>query len=202
MDREKFYATIRSSDLFGGKLSQKQVDGINAKLDAWGSVKSGKNAAQLAYVLGTVYREAGSGMYPVREGFCTTDSCSIKHVTDMYNRKEISHNYSIPDKTTGKSYFGRGDVQITWADNYQRIGKLLGVDLYHKPELALDPGISAQIAIGGMVGGWFTGHKLTEYITDTKQDFINARRIINGTDHASLVAGYATRFLDAINKSL
>jgi hypothetical protein len=49
----------------------------------------------------------------------------------------------------------------------------------------------------GMAEGWFTGKKLGNYITLDKSDFANARRIINGTDKASLIAGYA-RHYDAL----
>jgi len=32
----------------------------------------------------------------------------------------------------------------------------------------------------GMIKGLFTGKKLSDYLTDTKKDYFNARRIING----------------------
>lgn len=203
MNDEAFFNSLRASDLFGGSLSQTQVDGINALLTKWGqhvppSTSQMVAEKQLAYILGTVYREAGHNMYPVREGFAQSDVAAIAHVTAMFNQHQISTNYALPDPTTGLSYFGRGVVQLTWASNYRNIGNLIEEDLYHHPELALDPLISAAIAIRGMLGGWFTGVGLSKYINTTTSDFVNARRIINGTDAATLVAGYASKFLTAI----
>ena len=40
-----------------------------------------------------------------------------------------------------------------------------------------------------MINGTFTGKKLRTY-----KDYVSMRRIINGTDKASLIAGYATHF--------
>lgn len=203
MNVAEFFNGVRSSDMFSGHLSQQQVDGIQSILDEWntahGSGVSSTTNSQLAYVLATARREVGSGMYPVREGYATSDAQAIAHVTDMFNRHQISHNYAAPDPTTGHSYFGRGIVQLTWADNYKNIGNLIDVDLYHNPDLALEPSIAAKIAVRGMIGGWFTGVGLSKYINDSITDFVNARRIINGTDVASLVAGYATKFLSYIN---
>ncbi len=202
MNAAKFFDGVRHLDIFGGSLSQRQVDGINAVLTEWDLTPGHDTAignAQLAYVLATARREVGDGMYPVREGFASTDAAAIAHVTDMFNRHQISHNYAAPDPHTGLSYFGRGIVQLTWADNYKNIGNLIDVDLYHNPGLALEPVIAAKIAVRGMIGGWFTGVGLGKYINTSQTDFVNARRIINGTDVASLVAGYATKFLGCIN---
>jgi hypothetical protein len=52
---------------------------------------------------------------------------------------------------------------------------------------------------GGMIGGWFTGKKLSDYLGNGKVDFVNARRIINGLDRADDIAGYANSFLAAVN---
>lgn len=206
MNDAEFFNNLRSSNLFGGSLSQTQVDGINAILTKWSehvpsTTPQSVAENQLAYVFGTVYREAGSNMYPVREGFASSDAVAIQHVTNMYNTHQISTNYALPDPVTGLSYFGRGVVQLTWASNYKSIGNLIDEDLYHNPDLALDPLISAAIAIRGMLGGWFTGVGLSKYINSTTTDLVNARRIINGTDAATLVAGYASRFLTAIQSA-
>ena len=66
------------------------------------------------------------------------------------------------------------------------------------PELALNPTYAAQIMIAGMREGWFTGKKLSDYIKNGKVDYVGARRIINGTDKAQLIAGYAKQFESAL----
>jgi putative chitinase len=60
----------------------------------------------------------------------------------------------------------------------------------HNPELALNPNIGAKIAVIGMRDGLFTGVNLERYFNDTRTDAINARKIINGTDKADLIASY------------
>jgi trehalose-6-phosphate synthase len=42
--------------------------------------------------------------------------------------------------------------------------------------------------------GIFTGKNLSNYVSDTAQDYFNARQIINGHDQAETIAGFATRF--------
>lgn len=105
--------------------------------------------------------------------------------------------------STGKAPYGRGLVQLTWHDNYVRADKELnlGGALAKDYDLALRPDIAVQIMARGMEGGWFTGKSLASYIgagLGTEPEFVNARRIINGTDKAALIAGYAVKFQDAL----
>lgn len=196
MDHTRFFNTIRTL-LFDGQLSQKQVDGINALLTEWQQNK-GTDMRQLAYILATVYHEAGKGMDPVREGFSATNQQAIQYVTGLFRRGAISRNYALPDTTTGQSYYGRGFVQITWKGNYSTFEKLLHLPLVANPDLALKPDVSAAIAIRGMMSGLFTGKKLSDYFNANTSDWLNARRIINGTDRAELIAGYAQKFHNAL----
>ena len=61
----------------------------------------------------------------------------------------------------------------------------------------MEPAIAAKILMRGMTEGWFTGKKLSDYFIVT-DDPVNARRIINGTDKAKLIAGYYESFLGAL----
>lgn len=195
MNRQIFFSSIRLT-LFGGSLSQKQVDGLTYKLTAWS--RSGfSDVRWLAYMLATSYHETDKKMQPIEEygkGKGRPYGKKIK-----YNRQP----YDYPDKI----YYGRGDVQLTWYENYELMGKLLNIPLLEQPELALSPEISARIMIEGMTKGAsnrgdFTGVSLENYFNATKDDPINARRIINSLDQANKIAGYYDRFLDAINKSI
>jgi putative chitinase len=108
-----------------------------------------------------------------------------------------------PYTTPNKIYFGRGRVQLTWYENYELMGRLLRVDLLNKPELALDPIIATKIMFEGMTKGSssfgdFTGKCLEMYFNKTTNDPINARRIINGTDKARMIAGYYEEFLKCL----
>lgn len=91
-------------------------------------------------------------------------------------------------------YVGMGYVQLTWLANYEKASKKLGVDFVSNPKLLLEPRYSAEIIVIGMKDGWFTGKKLSDYITLQKSDFVNARRIVNGTDKAQEIADLAREY--------
>lgn len=63
----------------------------------------------------------------------------------------------------GFKYRGRGDFQLTGKGNYERYGKMIGVDLVNNPDLVNDPAISAKISVAYMKdrykGGGFEGMK-------------------------------------------
>lgn len=85
----------------------------------------------------------------------------------------------------GAKYCGRGYIQLTHRNNYRKMGNLLGVDLENNPAKAIEPQIAALVATIGMRDGIFTGKKLSDYITETKQDYYNARAIVNGDKNYS-----------------
>ena len=102
----------------------------------------------------------------------------------------------------GALFLGRGYVQITGRTNYQRAADATGYPLVGNPDLTLRPDIAAEILRSGMVDGWFVpGHTLERYLPEaigSREQFTAARRIINGTDKASLIAGYALDFQAAL----
>jgi len=69
----------------------------------------------------------------------------------------------------------------------------MGDQLMFFPDQALDPKTAYQIMSYGMRNGTFTGARLATYINDATVDYVNARRIINGTDNADRIAEYARR---------
>lgn len=192
MNKAHFYDGIRHS-VFGGRLGQSAVDNIEVVLNYWSANFSTNPPGQLAYVLATVFAEVGKKMAPVREGFKKTDKEARAHV---------SHRPYGKPAGPGKKhvYYGRGYVQLTWDYNYKAQGTKLGVDLLNKPDLALDPTNAVQILVRGMLDGDFnkTGKGLGDYVTKTRNDFTNARQTVNNGDRAGEIAGYATKFLRAI----
>jgi hypothetical protein len=137
---------------------------------------------QIAYGLGTVKREAGNAMLPVREGNY------LKHPMGYLRRLRYY------------PYYGRGLVQLTWKANYLKYQKILGIPLVANPDLALRFDVAAFILVHGMKHGVFTGKALSDYIRPGHVDFIGARRIINGTNKASLVASYGKEFLPLVRE--
>ena len=201
INRKVFYSEVRES-LFRGQLSQSQVDGVNRLLDVWAQEYPEEMRERLAYCLATCYHETGRRMQPVREAFATSDKQAMARLEKAYRsgRLKVSKPY------WRDGFFGRGDVQLTWRRNYAKMGELLGVDLVGNPSLALDPKISARILFEGMLKGEsdrgdFTGKALEQYVFPGNIDFVGARRVVNGTDRAKLIAGYAESFLEALNKA-
>lgn len=183
-DEKKFYDIVRAG-LFDGGMSQSQVSGIGAILAACAPLTDDR---QRAYVLATAYHETAHTMQPIEE-YGKGKGHAYGTKVDR-NRKP----YTTPDKL----YYGRGYVQLTWIDNYRYLGKLTGQDLVNHPELALDPAIAARIMMVGMTKGAFTGVKLDTYFNTAREDWENARRIINGIDCAEKIAGYGKIFYRAL----
>src|SRR5262245_53527760 len=102
IDRTAFFDSVRGS-LFGGHMSQDQVDGMNAILFAWEAQRKADDIRWLAYMLATTFHETAQTMQPIEE----------------YG-KGAGHDYGEPDPVTGECYYGRGFVQLTWGDNYKR----------------------------------------------------------------------------------
>lgn len=134
--------------------------------------KAGLLRNELAYVLATAYHETAHTMKPVRE-----------YGGETYLKKKKYY-----------PYVGMGYVQLTWLENYKKASVKLGVDFVANPKLLLEKKYAAPILITGMKEGWFTGKKLSDYITLSKSDYVNARRIINGVDKKDLIAKYAEEY--------
>ena len=60
------------------------------------------------------------------------------------NRKKLGNESNDPNEAY--KYRGRGLIQLTGRGNYEKYGKLLGIDLVNNPELANDPVIAQKIA--------------------------------------------------------
>jgi len=74
-----------------------------------------------------------------------------------------------------------------------------GVDLLTQPERAKERDLAYQIAIQGMLDGWFTGRKLSQYFKeDGTANYEDARAIINGTDQATRIADISRRFAEIL----
>lgn len=188
------FQTRMNAVWFNGAMSDTQADclsGFTAAYLIYNSVL-GRHipVSWLAYILATTYHETAASMQPIEE----------------YG-KGAGRPYGEPDPETGQIYDGRGYVQLTWKDNYQKAQDEVvdfrtmkhDVPLVMQPDLAMTPWVAAQIAINGMAEGWFTGKKLSDYLTDTMTDYVNARRIINGTDKAQTIAAYAVEVEDALH---
>jgi len=62
----------------------------------------------------------------------------------LYSNRMGNDNYESGD---GYRYRGRGYIQLTGRENYDKMGKLIGVDLVDNPDLAARIDYAAQIAV-------------------------------------------------------
>lgn len=189
INRKEFYSCIRKSF---GSLSQGQVDGFELIFKEWEDKKL-TDLRWLAYMLATVWHECATTMQPIRE------------VGKGKNRK-----YGSRIKHSGVTYspiygimYGRGYVQLTWFENYELMGRLLGIDLLKKPDLALVPEIAVKILFEGMLRGSssvgdFTGKCLEQYFNSETNDPLGARKIINGTDKAKEIKVFHDIFFSGL----
>lgn len=172
-----------TKELFRGTLPDWQREPVDAIIAA--GLKLSQSRAAIAYVLATAYHETGR--------FRFMEEIRPKKPTKAYWKK-----HTLPDGTR-VSYHGRGYVQLTWKTNYEKMERRLGVSLVTDPDAAKNPVVAARILWVGMLEGIFTGKKLSDYIGEDRVDFYGARRTVNGTDKAAMIAKYAETFLCALS---
>lgn len=141
---------------------------------------------QLSYVLATAWHESRLGLYMTE----------LASGTAYEGRSDLGNN----KPGDGVRYKGRGYVQITGRYNYQKFGRELKISLEQQPLLALDHTTAAAIMFLGMEKGLFTGVKLKDYFSVGKQDWVNARRIVNGLDKANEIAEVAKKVYNVLDK--
>lgn len=201
LDRAAFFTAARASP-FPGTLSAKQVSGIEAILDA---CPPDLGTMELAYCLATAFHETARTMLPVKE--YGTDAYFRRMYDPQGDRPDVARTLGNTAPGDGVKFCGRGYVQLTGRTNYRRAtGELQNagyldrsLDLTVTPDMAMTPDIAAAIMFLGMTEGWFTGKKLSHYFgSNVPADPTNARRIINGTDKAAMIAGYYAAFWKAL----
>lgn len=186
MSRQPFYDAVTTS-LFKGSLPDWQKRPMDLIIDE--ALRRKRRLEDCAYVLATAYHE----------------TARFKYDEEIGGGK--GYDYGQPIwlvRGVPVAYYGRGLVQLTWLANYAKMSTFLTlehgriIDLVNKPDLATQPEYSSLIIWEGMIRGMFTGKNLADYINGGGVDYVNARRIVNGTDKADMIAGYAETFAAAL----
>lgn len=189
IDRDKFLASYTAA--FKAP-SESQKAGIVALLAAVEADAEISDVRWLAYMLATVKHECADTWKAIEEYGKGKDR---KYGVPVTVKDPEGNSYT-------NVYYGRGYVQLTWDYNYKNMGTALKNRLLYEPALALNADVAYQIMSMGMRKGSFTGKKLADYITGDKCDYVNARRIINGTDQAQRIADYATKLEAVLRDSI
>lgn len=155
--------------------------------------------AWAAYMLATVEHETERRFAPVEEvgrgegkpyGVALQVACACQ----MNGRNRAMRlGKAAQDCLRTNVYYGRGYVQLTWQSNYARLGQALGMGrlLMEQPEQALQPEIAYAVLSYGMTRGVFTGKRLGDFLNTSGENYVQARRIVNGLDCAEEIAELA-----------
>jgi putative chitinase len=189
-DRKRFFQFYRVGF---GPLNQHQVDALNILLPFFENDRAMTDIRWIAYCLATTLHETAGTYRPIEE--------YGQGGGRAYGRAIA---VTTPTGKTWRRYYGRGYVQLTWQKNYITMSNRLGMGrtLEFSPERVMEPAIAYEIMSVGMREGLFTGVGLGKYISGAKCDYKNARRVINGTDKATLIAGYAEKIQTVLEMSL
>lgn len=216
MDKPKFFALVRSS-VFGGSLSQSQVEGLDAIIDACAKLNV-TDLRMMAYAMATPMIETGGTYLPITENLnYSTEALKAKfgnrisaadaqkygrNASHPANQEAIANiiyggewgkaNLGNTQPGDGWKYKGAGLTQMTGRKNFSKFG------YEDNPEDAVHIGPAAEIMAKGMRDGLFTGKKFSDYFTAAKEDWVQARRMINGLDKADEIASYAKKFYAAL----
>jgi hypothetical protein len=146
-----------------------------------------------AYMLATVHKETGlSFKASTKEGGRGAGYSygELKAVTDTLGcRGPVNTEYS-------NTYYGRGYVQLTWEENYRKIGNAYGIgdELHINPDRAHELEIAYFAATYGMRHGVYaTGQSLSRHINGDHCNYRFARQIINGLDDCDTIADWASK---------
>ena len=148
------------------------------------------NARRQAAFIGQCAHESGN-FKTLQENLNYSAEGLMKTWPSRFPTKEIADQYARqPSKIAGKvyngrmgntseeeaaKYFGRGLIQLTGKENYERCGSAIGVNLVEQPNLLVEPNYAALSA------AWFWNkHGLNE-LADAQEHGMITKRINGGT---------------------
>jgi len=107
---------------------------------------------------------------------------STKEIADQYARQPAKIAGKVYNGRLGNTseeeaakYLGRGLIQLTGKENYERCGLAIGIDLLSNPDLLLDPRHATMSA------GWFWNKKGLNELADQQEHGQITKRINGGT---------------------
>ena len=148
------------------------------------------NARRQAAFLGQCAHESGN-FKTLQENLNYSAEGLMKTWPSRFATKEIANQYARnPAKIAGKvyngrlgntseeeaaKYLGRGLIQLTGKENYERCGSAIGANLVNEPTLLVEPHYAAMSA------GWFWNKKGLNELADQQEHGQITKRINGGT---------------------
>jgi hypothetical protein len=156
-----------------------------------------------AYFLATAKKETAGTFKPVIEGYWIKNNRKEKLYSYYSHNNPEALKTIFPNGITGVSYEGRGYVQVTHKYNYGKFRNIISikydVDITENPDIICEnKDIAFDICELGMSerAFSFTGKILNDYFNSSKNDFYNARKIINGLDRAGEISNIAQHYYE------
>jgi len=104
-----------------------------------------------------------------------------KEIADQYARQPAKIAGKVYNGRLGNTseeeaakYLGRGLIQLTGKENYERCGSAIGIDLINEPTLLVEPNHAAMSA------GWFWNKKGLNELADSQEHGQITKRINGG----------------------
>ncbi|MDO9054099.1 MAG: peptidoglycan-binding protein [Gallionella sp.] len=141
---------------------------VTAALAAFGLT----DANMISTALGTIRAET-EGFVPIAE--------LPSHFNTLPGQAAFSaYEYKLGNKNPGDGprYRGRGFVQLTGRDNYDKFGKLLDIALADNPDCACAPEVAACL-----LAAYLDAHRDRLIKALAKDDLKAARKVVNGGSH-------------------
>jgi hypothetical protein len=166
------------ADFCGGKACEAKWANAQKLIELIAADENVANVGTAAFLLATAEVETGD---------FSPDRVEVK------GKANEKRDYFQPDAKTGQTYYGRGWVQLTRIDAYQRAEKELGVPLVAEPDRALEPEVSYRVLHRAVTEGWLeyyrgnangttatsTPIRLEHFISADDVDYAQARAVIN-----------------------
>ena len=133
-----------------------------------------RDRAMILAALATIRAES-EGFLPIEEFQSQFNTAPGGAPFALYDGRTNLGNLQPGD---GAKFRGRGFVQLTGRDNYQRYGKLLGVDLAEQPDLAKAPEVAAVL-----LAQFLAACAAPMRVALAAGKFATARKLVNGGAH-------------------
>jgi peptidoglycan L-alanyl-D-glutamate endopeptidase CwlK len=159
-------------------LPSAHLDNINKHLKFVLDALTRRGLTELPIILAALatIRAETAGFVPISEGISRFNTSPGGEPFDLYDHRSDLGNRGPTD---GADFKGRGFVQLTGRDNYQKFGPVVGVpDLADQPELANDPGIAANL-----LAAFIKAKEVPMRQALANDDLATARRLVNGGSH-------------------
>jgi len=145
--------------------------------------------AMVTMAIATIRAET-EGFLPIDEGISAFNT--RRKPFDLYEPgTQVATDLGNTQPGDGARFKGRGYIQLTGRDNYQRIGRQVGVDLIGQPQVANDPGIAGLI-----LAQFLKNREAAIRAAMAAHQLAKARRLVNGGSHG------LDRFVETYEKAM